>query len=102
MARQSSFTVSRQDLRRVLTTFGVSGKSIEQILGEMDKQHKHVNIISFTSMLEKGGLSRTSIANIFRRIGIDDVTISTVFNMVDEQKILAETGRIYNATLDLS
>ena len=48
------------------------------------------------------GMNRDTLGNVFRRIGMDDITINGVFNMVDEQKISAETGRLYNAEIETS
>jgi ribulose 1,5-bisphosphate carboxylase large subunit-like protein len=53
-------------------------------------------------MIEKAGMERNVMANVFRRIGMDDITINNVFKMVDEQKISVETGRLYNAEIDFS
>ena len=39
---------------------------------------------------------------VLRRIGMDDVVIANVFRMVDESKIDAEIGKVYDATLDFS
>lgn len=99
MAKSSTFTINRAELRRVLVAFGMSDKNIASIFSTMDKAHKHINVIAFASMLEKTGLDRDRMANVFRRLGMDDITISNVFSMVDEEKISAETGRVYSATL---
>ena len=102
MAKSSTFTINRAELRRILVAFGMNDKNIANIFSTMDKAHKHINVIAFASMLEKTGFDRDKMANVFRRLGMDDITISNVFSLVDEQRITAETGRIYSATLDFS
>ncbi|MGC8586036.1 MAG: hypothetical protein ACP5K5_00620 [Candidatus Micrarchaeia archaeon] len=99
MAKQNSYTVLRNDLRRLLTSMHVSEKSIEVLFSMMEKTHRHINAIAFASQLERMGLSRNQIANVLRRIGIDDVTIASVFEMMDTEKISAEIGRIYNVSI---
>ncbi len=101
MARQETFVIGRAELRQVLIALSVSEKNIGNIMGALEKSHRHTNIIVFTNMLEKAGIDRTKMTNIFRRIGMDDVTISNTFRMVDESKIRAETGRIFEATVEL-
>lgn len=102
MTRQDTFTISRLELRQILIALGMSEKSIETLISSMDKMHRHTNIIVFASMLEKMGVSREKMSNIFRRMGMDDVTIAHAFTMVDENKISAETGRLYEASIDFS
>lgn len=100
--RSNTFTITRGELRHVLVAFGVNDKNIQSIFAAMDKSHKHINAIAFASLLEKTGMGRDVMGNVFRRIGMDDIMINNVFNMVDEQKISAETGRLYNAGIDFS
>ncbi len=102
MASQNTFTVQRTVLRRILTAMHVDNKGIEALLSTMEKSHRHFNLAAFVSQLEKMGLERDQIANVLRRIGMDDITIASVFEMVDMQKISAEAGRVYNVTLDFS
>lgn len=102
LPRQNTYVIRRAELRRILVAFGVSDKNIQGLFGSMDKLHMHVNVIAFAGMLEKIGLDRERIGNILRRLGMDDIIINTVFDMVDEQKISVETGRLYNAVVDFS
>ncbi|MEM0074697.1 MAG: hypothetical protein QXR85_00680 [Candidatus Micrarchaeaceae archaeon] len=90
----ATFTISRQKLQRMLTIIGVSEKTIQELLAELNKQHRHVNAVSFAGMLEKSGLKAEQVVNVLRRIGIDDVTITNVLNMLDEEKIKKEYGRL--------
>jgi hypothetical protein len=98
--KSSTYTITRGELRHVLVAFGMNEKSIQSIFATMDKSHKHINIITFSSLLEKAGMSRSLIGDVFRRIGMDDITIANIFNMADEQKINAEIGRLYNAEIE--
>lgn len=100
MADAKTYTISRQELRHVLVAFGLDEKELASLLSGMEKAHRHVNIISFISMLEKTGLGRESITNVLRRLGLDDLTISDAMSSVDEQRIIARTGRVYDATID--
>lgn len=100
MAKLETFIISRQELRRVLIAFGMSEKSIESILSSMEKAHRHINAIAFASLLEKAGFDRGHTINLFRRLGIDDISIRSILDQADEQKILAETGRLFNVEID--
>jgi hypothetical protein len=101
MANPGTFTISRIELRRVLTAYGVTEKEMAPLFSSMEKAHRHINIIQFTSLLQKAGLNREKIINVFRRLNMNDILINEILSMVDESKISAETGRLYNATLDL-
>jgi hypothetical protein len=100
MPRSNTFTITRNELRHVLVAFGMSDKNAQSIFSAIDKSRKHINVITLASLLEKTGMSRTVMGNVFRRIGMDDIMINMVFNMVDEEKISAETGRLYNAEIE--
>ena len=102
MANPSTFTISRVELRRVLVAYGVSEKNITALFSNMEKAHRHINVIQFTALLEKAGLTRDKITNVYRRLNMNDILISEVLNMVDESKITAETGRLYSASIDFS
>lgn len=97
-----TYTIRREELRRILVAFKVNEKSIAKLISDMEKSHRHMNIIAFASMLEKLDINRRTMSMIFRRLGMDEITVNKVFNMVDEEKMLAESGRLYDATLDLS
>ena len=101
MARASTFTIARNDLRRVLTVFGMSEKSMQALFSSMEKSHRHINALSLAAVLEKSGIDRDKSTNIFRRLGMDDLSITEIFENLDEQRISAETGRIYDAVLDM-
>ncbi|MGC8495980.1 MAG: hypothetical protein ACP5MX_02120 [Candidatus Micrarchaeia archaeon] len=102
MDNSGSVTILRNELRRILIAMHVDDKNIEALFSSMEKGHRHVNVIAFVSSLEKINLSRDQIANVLRRIGISDVAISNIFEMVDVQKISAEIGKVYNINVGLS
>ena len=102
MPKSNTFIITRNELRRVLVAFGVSDKNAQSVFATIDKSHRHINVITLAALLEKMGMGRSIMSNVFRRIGMDDITINSVFNMVDEQKISAETGRLYNAEIESS
>lgn len=89
-----SFTVSRIDLKQMLTNLGISEGTAEGLLNNLNKTHRHVNAVAFVGMLEKLGLKQYDINNILRRIGIDDTTIAEIFNVLDEEKIQSTFGRV--------
>lgn len=100
MAGRDSFSIYRNDLRKVLVGMGVSEKNIMGLFGALDKSHKHTNAISFVNTLERMGLDREKVSKVLRRIGMDDVDLTNLFRIVDESKISAEIGRLYDATID--
>ncbi len=100
MANPSTFTVSRIELRRILAAYGLSEKRIDEIFGNIEKEHRHINIVQLVNLLEKEGMPRDRITNVFRRMNMNDILISEVLNLSDESKISAEIGRLYNATIE--
>ncbi|MCL4387558.1 hypothetical protein M1567_00170 [Candidatus Marsarchaeota archaeon] len=97
---KDTFTISRQELRRILTIYKVDESSMAKLFSDMEKAHRHVNAIAFAGMLEKINLKRDAIVNVLRRLGMDDVTINSTIDSMDEQKLLAESGRIFEATIN--
>ncbi len=94
-----TYIVNRIELKRMLTNLGVSDASIEGLLINLDKMHRHVNAVAFAGMLQKMGLKQSDITNVLRRIGVDDVTITDVFNMLDEEKITSTFGKVSELVL---
>ncbi len=99
---KDTFTISRQELRRILTIYKVDESSMAKLFSDMEKAHRHINAIAFAGMLEKINLKRDAIVNVLRRLGMDDVTINSTIDSMDEQKLLAESGRIFEATITFS
>lgn len=102
MAANDSFTINRNDLRKTLVSVGMDEKNILTLFNILNKAHRHINAIGFVTTLERMGLDRERSIRVLRRMGMDDVVIANVFRMVDESKIDAEIGKIYNATIDFS
>ncbi len=100
MGEGKTFTLLRVEMRRVLIASGLGERDISSILAQMEKAHRHMNIIAFASLLEKAGLGKEKISNVFRRFGMDDIAIHKVIDMIDSYKINAETGRLYEVRLD--
>jgi uncharacterized protein Smg (DUF494 family) len=101
LAKQDTFIVTKTELRQMLIALGITEKSIGNLIASLEKTHRHTNIIVFANLLEKLGIDRARMANLFRRIGMEDITISNAFRMIDESKISAETGRLYDADIQL-
>lgn len=100
MANVSSFALGRMEIRHILISFNVSEKNIENLLSNLEKAHRHINVVTFIAMLDRVGLDRDKVTEVLRRFGIDDVTISRSMEAVDENRIMSETGRIYNVTIE--
>lgn len=101
MASSSTFTISRIELRRVLAAYGMTERKMDEMLSSMEKSHRHVNIVQFIGLMERAGLNRDRIINVFRRMNMDDILIEEVLDMADKSRISAETGRLYEAAVDL-
>lgn len=101
MAKQDTFVVTKTELRQMLIAMGITEKSISGLTTTLEKTHRHTNIIVFANLLEKLGIDRERMANLFRRMGMEDITISNALRMIDESKISAETGRLYEADIQL-
>ena len=100
MANISTFALTRTDIRHILLSFSMSDKTIEGLLGNMEKAHRHLNIVTFIAMLDRAGLDRDKISEVLRRFGVDDIVITRSMEMVDENRIMSETGRIYDVTIE--
>lgn len=90
----ATFIVNRLELKKMLTMLKVGEKSIDELEANLNRLHRHVNAVSFAGMLQKLGLKQGDVTNIFRRIGIDDVSITEIFNSLDEERISETFGKI--------
>ncbi|MGC9099195.1 MAG: hypothetical protein ACP5HW_01445 [Candidatus Micrarchaeia archaeon] len=95
-----TFIVNRIELRKNLTLLGISDVNINSLEAELNKRHRHINAVAFAGLLQKIGLRQDEIINLFRRIGIDDVKITEIMNVLDEEKINEAYGRVVE--LDIS
>ncbi|MDE1873661.1 MAG: hypothetical protein KGI04_00890 [Candidatus Micrarchaeota archaeon] len=95
-----TFTISRIELKRMLTTLGVSERSIDGLVAELNKMHRHANAVAFAGMLQKAGLKEGDVANVLRRIGIDDISITSVFDTLEEERIRSAYGRVVDIVLE--
>jgi hypothetical protein len=102
MSSSNTLTINTLELKRILATYGVSEKKIDEIISSMEKEHRHISVIQFIVLLEKAGLPRDIVIRVFRRMDMNDGEIEEALNMADESKINAEVGRLYNATVDFS
>ncbi len=90
----ATFTITKIEFKRLLSGFKVSDKNIDEVLAQIDKSYKHINALFLAEQLQKFGLKQNDITNIFRRVGIDDITISNIFDIIEEQKIKSTFGRL--------
>jgi hypothetical protein len=95
-----TFPVSKIEFKRMLSSFKVSDKNVDLILAQIDKSYRHINVVTLASELQKFGLKQSDIANIFRRIGIDDITISNIFDIIEEDKIKSTFGRLIELSIE--
>ncbi len=96
----ATFIVNKLDLKRMLSNLGLGESSIEGLLLQLDKMHRHVNAVTFAGLLTKAGLKQQDVTNVLRRIGIDDVTITDLFNTLDEEKINSTFGKIVELRIE--
>ncbi len=96
-----SYSISKKEIKKMLVAYGVKEPQIESIIAEVEKKHMHINVIAFVLLLEKTSLSRNKIIQIMRRLGMDDIRLSRVLDMVDEEKMLAQAGHIYRAKVEV-
>ncbi len=94
MATAETFSISRVELKKELIALGVRDVNVESMLNSLDKMHRHINAIVFAGLLRKIGLRQYDTGNILRRMGLDDVTIVSVFNALDEERIQSTFGKI--------
>ena len=96
----ATFVVNRLELKKMLTMLKVSDKTIDELEANLNRLHRHVNAVSFAGMLQKVGLKQADITNVFRRMGIDDISITEIFNALDEEKINETFGKIVMLTVE--
>ena len=96
-----TYVINKIELKRILNSFGINIRSVEGTLGALDKMHKNVNAIEFAKMLFGLGLKQVQVETILRRIGIDDLAISDIFDRIDEDKIHQSFGRVVELGVDL-
>lgn len=100
MPASNSLIVNKVDLKKMVTSLGISEASTEAFLGRLDKMHQHIDAVGFVGMLEKLGIRQKDIANILRRIGFTDTKIVEVFNLLDEAKIETTFGKVVQLKVD--
>jgi hypothetical protein len=95
-----TFIINRIELKRMLNLMGVSAKSEIGLEGDLNRMHRHINAVSFAGMLLKLGLSRDSIMTVFRKMGLDDISIINVLNALDEEKINEAFGKVAELSIE--
>ncbi len=95
-----TYSIEKIELKRMLSNLKVSDKNAESIISSLDKMHKHVNILVLIGMLQKFGLGQPDLVNMLRRIGIDDITISNLFDSLDEQSVRNTFGKLIELSVD--
>lgn len=95
-----SFAISKIEFKKILASFKIGEKNVDQIVGQLDKMHSHVNVLMFTDMLLRTGMRQSDVINILRRIGIDDVSVSNVMDAFEEDRIKNTFGKIVELTIE--
>ena len=95
-----TFAIDKTELKRILSNFKVSDANAESIVAQLDRMHRHVNVLVFAEMLQKIGLRQANVVNVLRRAGIDDVTISNIFDSIEEQRIKNTFGKLIEITIE--
>jgi ribulose 1,5-bisphosphate carboxylase large subunit-like protein len=62
--------------------------------------HRHANAVFFAGLLQKAGLKQEDVAKVLRRIGIDDINMTSIFSMLEEEKIKNAYGRVVEMSLE--
>ncbi len=98
---KNSYSLSRKELKKLLIAYGINEQNIEMMFADMEKKHMHMNVLTFIGILQRSNVSRIRTIQILRRLSINDIAISRIMDMLDEERLLAESGRIYKATIEL-
>lgn len=96
----ATFTISKLEFKKLLSGFKISDKNVDQIVAQIDKSYKHINAIALADQLQKLGMKQNDVANIFRRLGIDDITISNIFDIIEEERIKSTFGRLVEISVE--
>ena len=95
-----TFTINKIELKKLLSSFSISSKNIDEIIAMIDRAYKHINVIAFAESLQRLGLKQEDITNILRRAGIDDVTISNIFDTIESERIRGSFGKLVELKVD--
>lgn len=96
----ATFTISKLEFKKLLSGFKISDKNVDQIVAQIDKSYKHINAIALADQLQKFGMKQNDVANVFRRLGIDDITISNIFDIIEEERIKSTFGRLVEISVE--
>lgn len=92
--------MNKVELKRLLSSFKVSDRNADELLAKINKTYRHINAVAFAESLQRLGLKQEDITNILRRAGIDDVTISGIFDMIETERIRSTFGRLVDLSVD--
>ncbi len=84
MARTISFR--KNIFREKMRALGLSEEKLEILTRFFDRNNRHVDVVSFVSMLERYGVNRKAISNFLKQFGVDDSTIINIFSKADFKK----------------
>ena len=94
-----TYSFEKNELKRRLRVFGLDDTHVEEITSLFDKKNRHLDVVSFTILLERYGLARSNITSFLKDIGIDDPTIISVFSRADFKKLGMEDKDITEVVL---
>lgn len=76
----------KEELRKKLRQYGLNEERLEEISRLFEKKNRHLDVVSFTILLERFGLARKNIATFLKDINVDDSTIINIFTKADYRK----------------
>jgi hypothetical protein len=94
-----TYKFERGEMKQKLRDFGMNDTHIEEVSHLFDKSNKHFDVINFTILLERYGISRINIVSFLKDIGIDDSTIINIFTKADFVKLGMENREITQVVL---
>ncbi|MFA6036046.1 MAG: ATP-binding protein [Candidatus Micrarchaeia archaeon] len=94
-----TYSFEKNELKRRLRVFGLDDVRIEEMTSLFDKKNRHMDVVSFTILLERYGLARSNVTGFLKDIGIDDSTIISIFSKADFKKLGMEDKDITEVVL---
>ncbi len=94
-----SYSFEKSGMKEKLRDFGLSDANIEAIAHMFDKSNRHMDVINFTILLERYGITRVSIISFLKDVGIDDSSIINIFTKADFVKLGMEDKEITQVVL---
>lgn len=92
MAQAVSF--EKRELRARLKAMGISDNQLEELTASFDKKNRHLDVITFVSMMDRFGASKGKVYSFLKDAGIDDPTLISVYSRADLKKAGLDESRV--------